>query len=57
MSKAGRPRTDNPERPCKYCGAMVTRQYICSHCSKKLKLVKQILTSVKNFKAEVKGNG
>ena len=57
MGKIGRPKQGKVVRQCIYCGANVVNKHICDNCRKKRKLIRQILTSVKNYKAEVKGNG
>lgn len=57
MGKIGRPKQEKVVRQCIYCGANVVNKHICDNCRKKRKLIRQILTSVKNYKAEVKGNG
>ena len=44
-------------RKCKYCGTEVRNKYMCEHCAKKLKLVKQLLAMVRKYKAEIQKNG
>jgi hypothetical protein len=45
------------ERKCKYCGTPTHRKTdLCSACSLKLKLVRQLLNMVKDYKKRVKGD-